>query len=95
MHLILTDLIESFEAGKVRSRWLSLVMRAAGCMHPDGRMPIDLHMTFLGHRRGLRQAVRTMLDWRPERVILAHGHWYPENAVRELRRAFRWLGPLD
>jgi len=93
--LILADLIESFEAGKLRSRWLRLAMRRAGCMHPDGRMPIDLRMTFLGHRRQFRDAVRTMLGWRPERVIIAHGHWYAENGVAELRRAFRWLGPLD
>ena len=52
-------------------------------------------MTFLGHRRELRRAVATMLGWRPERVIIAHGRWYPENGVAELRRAFRWLGPLD
>jgi hypothetical protein len=93
--LILTDLIESFEAGKVQSPWLRLVMRLAGCMHPDGRMPIDLRLTFLGHRREFREAVRTMLAWRPERVIIAHGHWYPENGGQELRRAFHWLGAFD
>jgi Domain of unknown function (DUF4336) len=93
--LILTDLIESFEADKVTSPWLRLVMRLAGCMHPDGSLPIDLRLTFLGHRRAFRAAVKTMLDWQPERVILAHGHWYPANACAELRRAFRWLGPLD
>jgi hypothetical protein len=93
--LILTDLIESFEAEKVQSRWLRLIMRLAGCMHPDGSMPIDLRMTFLGHRREFRRVVSTMLAWRSERVIIAHGHWYHENGARELRRAFRWLGPLD
>jgi Domain of unknown function (DUF4336) len=93
--LILTDLIESFEAGKIRSSWLRLVMRLAGCLHPDGAMPRDLRLTFLGHRREFRQAVTTMLGWRPERVIVAHGHWYAEDAVAELKRAFRWLGPLD
>jgi hypothetical protein len=31
-----------------------------------------------------------MLEWQPERVILAHGRWYPENGVAELKRAFRW-----
>jgi len=93
--LILTDLIESFEAGKIRSSWLRLVMRLTGCLHPDGKMPVDLRTTFLGHRREFRQAVRTMLGWRPERVIIAHGHWYAENATAELKRAFRWLGPFD
>jgi hypothetical protein len=93
--LILTDLIESFEAGKIEKPWLRLVMRLAGCLHPDGKMPIDLRMTFLGHRPEFRKAVLTMLAWRPERVIIAHGHWYAGNAVQELKRAFRWLGPFD
>lgn len=93
--LILTDLIESFEPGKVESRWLRLLMRLAGCLHPDGSMPIDLRLTFLGHRRQLRAAVRSMLAWAPQRIILAHGHWYADDACAELRRAFRWLGPLD
>jgi hypothetical protein len=39
----------------------------------------------------LRAAVETMLAWQPERIILAHGRWYPENAQAELHRAFRWL----
>ena len=93
--LILTDLIESFEAGKIKSFWLRLVMRLTGCLHPDGKMPIDLRTTFLGHRSEFRRAVATMIGWRPERVIIAHGHWYPEHAVAELKRAFRWLGPLE
>jgi hypothetical protein len=34
-----------------------------------------------------------MMAWQPERVILAHGRWYEENAAAELRRAFRWVMP--
>ena len=58
-------------------------------------MPRDLRLTFLGHRRAFRRAVARMLAWQPERVIIAHGRWYAEDGARELRRAFRWLGPLD
>jgi hypothetical protein len=32
-----------------------------------------------------------MIAWNPERIILAHGRWYRDNAVAELKRAFRWL----
>ncbi len=31
----------------------------------------------------------------PERIVIAHGRWYRENAEAELRRAFRWAGPLE
>jgi hypothetical protein len=36
-------------------------------------------------------AVRTMMSRRPRRIIIAHGRWHRENAVAELKRAFRWL----
>lgn len=88
--LIVTDLIENFEADKVSSRWLRLLMRLAGIMHPNGGTPRDLRLTFLGCGAEVRQAVATMIGWRPQRVILAHGRCYHENAAGELRRALRW-----
>jgi hypothetical protein len=32
-----------------------------------------------------------MIGWAPERIILAHGRWYPRDGVAELERAFRWV----
>lgn len=92
--LILTDLIENFEAERVSRGW-RLLVRLAGSMHPDGKAPLDLRMTFRGREKQAQVAVRQMLAWQPERVLLAHGRWYPANGVAELRRAFRWVGPLD
>ena len=80
--LILTDLVQNFEAGKIGSFWLGLAMRLAGCLHPDGAMPRDLRLTFLGHRGAFRRAVARMLAWQPERVIIAHGRWYAEHGAR-------------
>ncbi|MGH6913294.1 MAG: DUF4336 domain-containing protein, partial [Geminicoccales bacterium] len=65
--LILTDLIENFEPAKVPSGWLRLLMRLGGVMEPGGT-PRDMRLTFLGHRKAVRQAVATMLDWRPQHV---------------------------
>jgi hypothetical protein len=59
--------------------------------HPDGKMPIDLRATFAKHRKQMVEAVRTMISWAPERIVIAHGRWYESNAVAELKRAFRWL----
>ncbi|MGI9576437.1 DUF4336 domain-containing protein [Alloalcanivorax xenomutans] len=88
--LILTDLVENFEASRLAPahRWLA---RLGGVLDPDGQMPRDMRLTFLGRRSALRDAVRTLLGWQPERVILAHGRWYREKGEEELRRAFRWL----
>jgi hypothetical protein len=54
-------------------------------------MPVDLRSTFLRHREQMSEAVRAMISWAPERIIIAHGRWYETNAVAELKRAFRWL----
>ncbi len=88
--LVLTDLIENFEAGNL-PWWMRIFARMAGIVDPDGQMPRDMRATFSGHRETLRAAVERMIGWQPEAVIVAHGRWYRENGVAELRRAFRFL----
>lgn len=88
--LILTDLIENFEPSKVAKgfRW---VIRLVGIADPNGKTPMDLRLTFLGHKAQARKSYQQMLAWAPEKIILAHGRWYPENGTAELKRAFQWL----
>jgi hypothetical protein len=88
--LLLTDLIENFEPGKVPF-WMRWLVRLGGCLDPNGGMPRDMRLTFAKQKPELRAAIETMIGWRPERIILAHGRWYEENAPRELRRAFHWV----
>ncbi len=89
--LILTDLIQNYEISKIAKPFLRFMSRLVGAVHPDGKMPVDLRSTFLRHREQMGKAVRTMISWAPERIIIAHGRWYETNAVAELKRAFRWL----
>jgi hypothetical protein len=90
--LILTDLIENFELDRVTCAWLRLLLRIAGPLHPHGTAPPDMRLSFRRHRAALRAALDRMRGWGPERIILAHGRWYPADGVRELERAFRWVG---
>ncbi len=88
--LILTDLIENFEPRNLS--WpLRILTRLGGIQDPDGQMPRDMRMTFSKGHRKLRTAVEQMIEWGPERIILAHGRWYDRDAVTELKRAFRWV----
>lgn len=89
--LILTDPIENFEPGRVRSRFWRFIMRLVSAMDPDGKAPLDLQLSFIRHRKRLRKVVQRMIAWEPERVILAHGRCYEKDGVGELRRAFRWI----
>ncbi len=88
--LILTDLIENFEPGKL-GLGFRIAARLAGILDPDGKAPIDMRQSFRD-RAALRADVDRMIGWDPQRVILAHGRWYPQNGAAELRRAFRWAG---
>jgi Domain of unknown function (DUF4336) len=86
--LILTDLVENFEPDKL-GIFTRLMARLGGVLDPNGQMPRDLRLTF--DKPQLRASVETMIAWRPERIILAHGRWYDRDGTAELRRAFRWL----
>ncbi|MGF1575295.1 MAG: DUF4336 domain-containing protein [Cyanophyceae cyanobacterium] len=88
--LVLTDLIENFELDKM-PWWTQPLLRLGGVCDPDGRMPRDMAASFQRHSQHLRDLVDSMLAWNPERVILAHGRWYPINGTAELSRAFGWL----
>lgn len=88
--LILADLIENFEPAKLglAMRWIA---RLGGVLDPDGKTPLDMRFTFRDKARA-RACLQQVVAWRPQRIILAHGRCYPENAEAEVRRAFRWLG---
>ncbi|WP_068304002.1 DUF4336 domain-containing protein [Pararhodobacter sp. CCB-MM2] len=88
--LVLTDLIENFERRAVPV-WQVPFLFLAGNLDPDGKAPRDMQATFRKGREAARASVERMIGWGPERVILAHGRWYPEKGVEELKRAFRWI----
>lgn len=52
-------------------------------------MPFDLRMVFFWYRLRMAEAVRCMIAWAPERVVVAHGRWCEANGEEELRRRIR------
>ncbi|MCQ0091512.1 DUF4336 domain-containing protein [Roseovarius sp. M141] len=97
--LILTDLIENFETAKLPV-WMRPLVWLAGIDDSDGKMPPDMRLTF--RKTALAESVEAMIGWDPQRMILAHGRWYRQDAVAELRRAFRrilrdreWTAAMD
>ena len=89
--LVLTDFIENFEPGKLDAWWMRWLTKFGGVQDPDGQMPRDMRLTYSKQKPQLKAAVERMIAWNPERVIFAHGRWYPTDGSAELRRAFRWL----
>ncbi|MBZ9672797.1 DUF4336 domain-containing protein [Mesorhizobium sp. ES1-3] len=89
--LILTDLIENFEPKRIHGWFYRVLMKIGGVIDPDGKAPFDMRLSFFRHQKPLRSAVRRMINWQPERVIISHGRWYEADGVKELKRAFRWV----
>ncbi|OJU30951.1 MAG: DUF4336 domain-containing protein [Alphaproteobacteria bacterium 65-37] len=89
--LVLADLIENFEPHKLGSFVLRSLVKLGGVAAPDGQTPRDLRATFTRQRPAMKAAVERMINWNPERVIIAHGRWFETEGAAELRRSFRWL----
>ncbi len=87
--LILTDLIENFEAQKM-PLWFRPIVWLIGAFDNGGGMPRDMRATFRKGREPLRRAIETMISWRPEKVVIAHGRWFEQDGVGELKRGLGW-----
>lgn len=90
--LVVTDMMQNFEASRVRSWFARLVLQAVGATGPNGRPSAEIRLAVRRHRQALREGVAAMIAWQPERIILAHGQCYRKAGVREIERAFDWLG---
>ena len=64
--LIITDLIENFEPRRVRKTLLRWLIRMAGAADPDGKAPIDMRLSFLGHRGEVRRSANACSPGRPK-----------------------------
>jgi hypothetical protein len=91
--LIVTDLMQTFEAGRIRSLWPRLLLVIGGATGPNAKPSIEIRMAARKHRRELRAAVQEMVAWKPERIILSHGPCIETGPIQAIRDAFRWLGP--
>lgn len=87
--LILTDLIENFEPGKL-GRFMKVATWIGGVRAPHGGTPRDAKLTWRD-KPAAAAAIREVIGWSPERVIMAHGKIIEDDAVTELKRAFAWL----
>jgi hypothetical protein len=88
--LILTDLIQNLEPGKLPLA-TRLFATATGALAPNGKAPIYLRLIVRMRRAPAAAAVSRLIAEHPERVIFSHGRWFDRNGTAELRRAFAWL----
>lgn len=86
---IVGDLIQRFDPDKVRG-WKGLLMRADGLVGEHGSTPREWRASFL--RRGPARAARQrLLDWHPERLVIAHGTCAQIAATDIIRESLHWI----
>ncbi|PIE16067.1 MAG: DUF4336 domain-containing protein [Rhodobacterales bacterium] len=88
--LILTDLCENIPK-HLLPWWVRPLAWLGGVLAPHGGTPRDMRLTFRKGHQELRTAVLQMIDWAPERIIIAHGNWMKTDGVAHLKRIFRWV----
>lgn len=86
---IFADLIQRFPEPAARG-WKGLVMRLGGLVGPQGSTPPDWRLTFL-RRAPARAARRTVLEWQPERLVIAHGDCATSGATGIVAAALSWM----
>lgn len=85
--LIVTDLIHNFDTAKLPA-WARPVIWLCGTDNSDGKMPPGMRRSFRDAEL-LADAAEHMINWRPRRLIPAHGDWFDADAVAKLEHAFR------
>lgn len=86
--LIVTDLMQTFEAKRVDGTLARTLLRLGGATGPVGKPSVEVRIMLARHRRAFRRSVERMKGWRFERIVLAHGPCFERNGIEELERAF-------
>ena len=87
---IFTDLIQHFSPTWF-SGWRAVVAKLDLMTAPQPEVPRKFRNTFVD-RGAARAAVRRILEWPAERVLMAHAAPVTQDGQAFIRRAFRWLG---
>lgn len=86
---IIGDLVQRFPEAKM-SGWKGMLMRLDGLVGQHGSTPREWRASFL--RRGpARRARDKVLEWKAERLLIAHGDCAQSNANSILADALGWI----
>jgi hypothetical protein len=93
--VIIADLSENFSAAFLQAHWRPwqrVIARLWKIVEGAGRAPLEWRLSWL-RRAPARDALRRLLAWDPQQVVMAHGEWQHGQGGDYLRQAFAWLGP--
>jgi hypothetical protein len=83
--LILADTIMNLELDKLEEPWRAAA-RLSGMYHPHGQIFFGMRLPLRLQKRRTEAAVRKILSWRPERIVLSHGRCFDVGSERVIWR---------
>ena len=86
---IFCDLIQR-HAEEAMSGWKGKLMRLDGLVGKEGSTPREWRASFLW-RSAAREARLKVLDWEPERLLIAHGECAQSNAAAIIGKSLSWM----
>jgi hypothetical protein len=86
---IVCDLIQRFDPDKMTG-WRGMLMRADGLVGEHGSTPREWRASFL-KRAPARAARQKVIDWNPERLLIAHGECAQSGATDIIRKSLSWI----
>jgi len=86
---IFGDLIQRFSEDASRG-WKGLLLRLDGVAGPHGSTPREWRLSFVS-RKVARQARHTVLEWKPQQLLIAHGECESSGAMSIIASALSWI----
>ncbi len=86
---IIGDLIQRLSDANIFG-WKGMVMQLGGLVGERGSTPRDWRASFL-RRRPARTALHKVLEWNPERLLIAHGLCAQTGAAEIIKGALSWI----
>ncbi len=87
--VLFTDLIQNFPRGWFKG-WRAIVGKLDRLVGAEAQVPQKFRVAFV-NRGAARDALKRILAWPAENVLMAHGSPIETNGAAYIRRAFRWL----
>lgn len=86
---IFGDLIQRFPDAAATG-WKGMLLRLDDLVGPHGSTPREWRLSFFSHDAA-RAARQRVLDWKPERLLIAHGECAGSGATPIIAEALRWI----
>ena len=83
--LILTDTIMNMDLDKLDEPWRTAAM-LSGMYHPRGQIFFGMRLPLALQRRKAKVAMQRIKGWKPERIVLSHGHCFDANVQEVVER---------